>query len=530
MSKEMISSKQNRKLYQWQESCIRSWFSAGFHGIAKVVTGAGKTLMALTAASRLEELLASKADASQLRIKIIVPKAFMVSQWKAAIENSIGNLGIFAGDIGVHYGARKDSPNHRCMIYVVNSARDCLTRHICDDLHKGRSILIIADECHHLSSNENRRCFDYQNIKELDLSHCYTLGLSATPETINFDDVSSKTIGPVFFTYSFSQAIADHVVNSCILYQIALELDSDARDKYERLSFSLTKTTAKLLEAYPPLRKASGESFLNTIIKLAGTEDDEIAKLANRFLHISRERMAILVLNQDRIQAVMNLVSTLNRSNRILIYTERIEQCDKLSSTMNHFFPGQVSRYHSAMPAEARTFNLNEFITGRTRILVCCRALDEGLDIPSVDVGIILSCTSQERQRIQRLGRIIRRKEGKTISAIYYFYFEQTIERSTMIHESDGEGIREYFLTYDKAADQFIFPEFEDALYLLQSQLSKTHPDAIATLQPYLEEGRLRPDWLLPPPMLKSTSEDQSIPLASRNYLKAMYLLSSLRP
>ena len=37
------------KLYRWQQECLQAWNTACFRGIAHVVTGAGKTFLALNA-------------------------------------------------------------------------------------------------------------------------------------------------------------------------------------------------------------------------------------------------------------------------------------------------------------------------------------------------------------------------------------------------------------------------------------------------------------------------------------------------
>src|SRR5580658_333073 len=41
-------------LYSWQKDCIQSWFDAGHKGTVKVVTGGGKSLLALAIAERLQ--------------------------------------------------------------------------------------------------------------------------------------------------------------------------------------------------------------------------------------------------------------------------------------------------------------------------------------------------------------------------------------------------------------------------------------------------------------------------------------------
>ena len=55
------------KLYRWQQECLQAWESHQFHGIAHVVTGGGKTFLALNA---MERYLSLHPDT---RIKIVVP-------------------------------------------------------------------------------------------------------------------------------------------------------------------------------------------------------------------------------------------------------------------------------------------------------------------------------------------------------------------------------------------------------------------------------------------------------------------------
>jgi len=41
-------------LHSWQKRCVDAWFDAGRRGVIKVVTGAGKTVLALAIAERLQ--------------------------------------------------------------------------------------------------------------------------------------------------------------------------------------------------------------------------------------------------------------------------------------------------------------------------------------------------------------------------------------------------------------------------------------------------------------------------------------------
>ena len=53
--------------------------------------------------------------------------------------------------------------------------------------------------------------------------------------------------------------------------------------------------------------------------------------------------------------------------------------------------------------------------------LVTMKVLDEGIDIPACRQAFILASTKNERQYIQRRGRVLRKDDSKTESEIYDF-------------------------------------------------------------------------------------------------------------
>jgi superfamily II DNA or RNA helicase len=66
-----------------------------------------------------------------------------------------------------------------------------------------------------------------------------------------------------------------------------------------------------------------------------------------------------------------------------------------------------------------RDIILEEFEAGRIQVLVAMKCLDEGIDIPSAKLGIILASTTNPREFIQRRGRLLRRSPGKKQAKIY---------------------------------------------------------------------------------------------------------------
>jgi superfamily II DNA or RNA helicase len=65
-------------------------------------------------------------------------------------------------------------------------------------------------------------------------------------------------------------------------------------------------------------------------------------------------------------------------------------------------------------PREERREILANFGSGKYKVIVTSQVLDEGVDVPDAAVGIVLGGTGSRREYVQRLGRLLRKKEGKT--------------------------------------------------------------------------------------------------------------------
>jgi superfamily II DNA or RNA helicase len=65
-------------------------------------------------------------------------------------------------------------------------------------------------------------------------------------------------------------------------------------------------------------------------------------------------------------------------------------------------------------------------------ILLSVHTLEIGYDVPEVGVEIILATTSNMNQVIQRIGRIVRKYEGKKKALIYVVYVSDTKDDNTL--------------------------------------------------------------------------------------------------
>src|SRR5262249_46004276 len=74
-----------------------------------------------------------------------------------------------------------------------------------------------------------------------------------------------------------------------------------------------------------------------------------------------------------------------------------------------------------------RKQTLELFHKGEYNVLVTSQVLNEGVDVPAANVGIVLSGTSTVREHVQRLGRLLR-KQGEKQAILYEVITRGTAE------------------------------------------------------------------------------------------------------
>ena len=131
----------------WQQQCIANWRKKKGRGTVKVVTGAGKTLLALFIA----ELLQNTED-RELHVAIIVPTIVLMHQW---YDEIIQHGNVPAQAIGRLGGGHDESfaGGKRILITVLASASERLPRLVRDERVE-EHLFLIADECHHACASE----------------------------------------------------------------------------------------------------------------------------------------------------------------------------------------------------------------------------------------------------------------------------------------------------------------------------------------------------------------------------------------
>lgn len=333
---------------------------------------------------------------------VVVPTLALLDQWRVAFQE---DLGVSENEIAC-FGGGYSPPTKPLVvnIAVVNTARVVAGRLV-------RSMpgpwMLVADECHRYGSPVNKAV--------LELPYRWTLGLSATPERefdTGFEEYLQPRVGQIIFQYDYAAAKRDGVISPFALWNYKVPLTPKEDAAYEAISEKIRKLQHTLLGQY----KRWGLPVPSLKDMLASQDDPSVAALRRYLL----QRRSIAIRAAYRLPAAAR-IATQFRQQQVLLFHERIEDANRLDRLLEQVGL-RTAVYHSKLSPVQRSLNLLLFRRGAVGSLVTCRALDEGLDVPGAEIGILVASTRSTRQRIQRLGRVLRRAPGKTLALVCTLY------------------------------------------------------------------------------------------------------------
>jgi superfamily II DNA or RNA helicase len=119
---------------------------------------------------------------------------------------------------------------------------------------------------------------------------------------------------------------------------------------------------------------------------------------------LARNRAMNVALNSKaKIEELREILSE-NKGAKTIIFTQHNSLVHEISDRF--FIPFMT---HKTIKDERQDV-LKGFKEGRYMAIVTSKVLDEGVDIPDAELGVILSGTGSTREFIQRLGRLLRPK------------------------------------------------------------------------------------------------------------------------
>ncbi len=357
-----INVKFKGELRPYQEEALDSWLRNRSKGVIALPTGSGKTIIAIAALAKLSE-----------RTLIVTYTKEQMFQWGELIKRFTNIPEFMIGYF--HSGEKKVKP---ITIITYQSAFRYIER-----LTSQFSFLVV-DECHHLPADK------FKYIAENSVAD-KRMGLSAT---IYREDGKHEILFPLMGGVVYYKTPAE-------LTELGYLAPYRIITKYVSLLPSERKEYIELKRKY---RELVGFMPFEEVLRSA-REGNKVAIEALRL----RNTMRILVhKSKSKIYEVKKIVDEeLRRGSKVIVFTQYVDQAETLAKVLNAMLLTGETEDRRRREILKRFKNIDK------GVLVVTTVGDEGLDIPDANVGIIVTGSGSRRQFIQRLGRLLRPKEGK---------------------------------------------------------------------------------------------------------------------
>jgi superfamily II DNA or RNA helicase len=404
-------------LASWQENAVERWAagdSRGPHrGTLEIFTGGGKTLIALAAFARISK------QKPQTKLAVVAPTEALARQWVTVIGQ---RTSLKRSEIGLLGAGKRDSfEGKRALVTVLNTAAKKLP-----ELATGvDSLMLVVDEAHRAGAKTFSRV--------LTTAAKYRLGLSATPARDEVDEnglpltfdrqIVGRQLGDVVFRFGLREAREAGWLPNYVVHHHGVRLTETERREYEQISRKVNDAADRL----------SLTGFQTSQAWQLAARGDEAAAAAQAYVAAVAARKDFLYRVSERSRVAADVVErTMERGNRrVLMFHERVAEAAALYEELRGRLPNvAIALEHSDLADGARKNALEQFRTGQVSVLVSVKSLVEGIDVPDADVGVSVASSSSVRQRIQTLGRVLRRRfdGGEKNAEMHVFYVQDTVD------------------------------------------------------------------------------------------------------
>jgi superfamily II DNA or RNA helicase len=376
-------------LRPYQEEALNAWKENDYKGILAMATGTGKTKTSIEALTRflnrtdrglavitVPYLELARQSVQELGERDIATVSVYDSQenWSLSVENIIQ----------AHLVSSDSKAQLPVLVCVNKSFRDDKFQNLLKRLNgKPGSRMIIVDECHH---------FNRQNqIDYLPTSFRFRLGLSATPYEFDEEKYLERYFGEIVFEFKLSEAIKQEYLCPYTYHPILIEFTENEAARYLEIIKKVTNN--KDLDSYGEL-----DHLLETMVS-------KLTKLEDVLKENSSKTFSLFYCGEGYVEFENG---------------ERIRQVDSLTMLLQKL-GWRVGRITSADTPSERRGTIANLRAQNIDAIASMRILDEGIDIPDCRRAFILASQRQERQGIQRRGRVLRKSPGKESAELFDF-------------------------------------------------------------------------------------------------------------
>jgi len=352
-----------------QRKALNLWAKYGYNGSIIAGTGFGKSRCGILAIGRLLE--------ENQRALVLVPTNQLQDQFaeefkKWGYENTLDRV-----DILCYQSAHKLRDEHYNIV-------------VCDEIHLGLSPIY-------------RKFFEHNTYDKL-------LCMTATiPEEDEYKEYLLK-LSPIRYIITLDECVALKLVAPYEIICVPIDLNDEDKQAYK-------KANNKFVQA--KYRIGGFNTFEDAKAILAKKIPGD-AGAAKMFFDAIRERKQVVQHATSKIDKAKQLVNN-HKDGKILVFSGSNDFTESMADALGGLY------YHSKIGKRRRAEILERFLEESERVLCSTKALNQGFNVPDANIGIIAGLDSKSLPLIQRVGRLLRMKEGKS-GTIYIIYVKDSQE------------------------------------------------------------------------------------------------------
>lgn len=379
--KTIIENLDNEKL-KVQLEIKKRWYNNNFKGTVLLPTGVGKTYAAIISIEDFE---------SESKL-VIVPSRYLKDQWEQRTSN-LSNI----------------------EVVVVNTA-----------IKNTYNVdILILDEVHRMAADEFRKVFECIKYKKL-------LALTATLERTDQKHYIVEQNCPVIYSMTLKESISKNLTPKFIVYNLNVPISENSTKAYEFINNKFNNFFAFFNFNFDlAMNCLQFENHRNLLASQINYSPNEIRVKAINFNRAMAERKNFIFNHPDKIKAVIDIVEKY-KDKKIIIFSER----KNIPEILHKHIPNSRI-YDTSKSKNTLSKLMDDYKSNKFRVLLAAKALDEGMDVPDIDIGIIHSGNSSKINGKQRVGRLLR-KDNEKVALIINLYLENTQDQKWLINRNSN--------------------------------------------------------------------------------------------
>lgn len=375
-----------------QEVGIQKWIKARCKGLLQWATGVGKTRAATMA---IEKFLNKNPGR---KVTVIVPSDYLKEQWTEILLLTGYFLNV--------------------EVKIINSA---VKEEFSTDL-------LIIDEIHKMAAETFSQIF-------IKCKYGAVLGLTATLERLDGKHTIIEEYCPIVDTIETQEAINNGWLSPFKEYQILIDVDDIHiyeewnRKFYEHFAFFNYDFNLAMdcLKDYKVRNALVGVLYKGN----NASEKQIVSKMVHAhtfgFIKALKERKQFIYNHPKKIELV-NFILEHRKDCKAVTFGKTIKMAEKIKY-------GKV--LHSKQTKQKNRMTAEEFNLLKTGVLNTSKSINEGADIPGLNLAILYGIDSSKTTKTQQRGRVIRFEKDKE-SELFTIVIRNTVEEEWFRKSNQG--------------------------------------------------------------------------------------------